>query len=248
MIHNFSILMFEPNKKRNIEDVEKLIDFNKLNIDAESLFLNFHEFNKLFIDSVTSKLVAWQYVGDEKITMSSDFIEFLELSETISPDLSLENILLKIKETGIKSLNEVEVKFLESGSYNENNTFEYNVAMIDTNMSPEEFGRTIHDNEINNLDGDRVFDVMFNKKAEKIFIDRTTNNIIAYSVKLGDFYELKFLDMFMENLKWMPEMSSEPITLTPLTIDSVLEKISKVGYNKISKREKDFLESASKNM
>ena len=244
MIHNFSIRMIDLSKTKTIDEVKKMFDFNGLLIDVESFVEGNPGFDKIFIDSATSNIIGWTRAGSETITFDADFIEAIELMPSISPKLSVEVILKKIRETGIDSLNRKEVDFLENKNIE---TVNFNIKCFDFDeLSPEEFTQALEDNDVYGLDADKVADLL-NKDAKKIYFDATTHDLVGYSVKWDGFYDFNFLDTFLENLKWMPEMMSEEPEIH-LTIDSILEKISKVGFDNLSKKEKAFLDSASKEM
>lgn len=91
------------------------------------------------------------------------------------------------------------------------------------------------------------YEVLLKDKKEgfkKLFIDSETTNVIAFNTKENQ--DLVMTDSFLDNLK-----SIEPITLPkkqkgPLTVDSILDKISKWGVESLNESEKKFLDDNSK--
>lgn len=109
--------------------------------------------------------------------------------------------------------------------------------------SASEIEKVLIDNNITKFCANKLFEHK-EKGYLKVFFDKTTQNIIAYThkdnkkkIQLQD----EFTD-FLKNLKSI-DYSRE---IGDLSIDIILDKISLKGINSLTKREKMFLENNSK--
>lgn len=76
-----------------------------------------------------------------------------------------------------------------------------------------------------------------------LWIDIDTQIIIAYTMKKNDkIFYTNLMDDFLSSMKEV-EIVKQP---KELTVDSVLEKISKYGIDSLTDYEKDFLDNSSK--
>lgn len=117
-----NILSIHLTKFNSVSEIEKaLSDNNITNFCAKKLFE--HKKNgylKVFFDKTTQRIIAYTHKDDKKkIQLQTEFKDYLKNLKSISTkkkDLSLDNILDKISESGIDSLTKREKSFLETNS------------------------------------------------------------------------------------------------------------------------------------
>lgn len=86
-------------------------------------------------------------------------------------------------------------------------------------------------------------------KIYRIWVDMKTKTMIAYSVttKPNDIiYTESYDDLFRSIPRYEPKPKQLPSPKVDLTIDSILDKISKHGIDSLLKEERDFLDNYSK--
>ena len=83
-------------------------------------------------------------------------------------------------------------------------------------------------------------------KVTKVWIDKFTFSIIAYSTHNSQNFTKEYID-FLQKIEPIKEGEIIEVAVedekTELTVDCLLDKIRISGINSLSKREKDFLDS-----
>lgn len=118
------INLFAINLKKysTLEEFEKLGSDNNINLDGSKLLQYKSRFSKIFIDLKTLNIVAVQF-GDGTMQLSSEGenmlsgVEVLSLNtNSMEDDINIDDILDKINENGIDSLNTKEKYILKKYS------------------------------------------------------------------------------------------------------------------------------------
>lgn len=117
-----NILSIHLTKFNSVSEIDKaLSDNNITNFCAKKLFEHKEKgYLKVFFDLTTQNIIAYTHKDDKKkIQLQTEFKDYLKNLKSISTkkkDLSLDNILDKISESGIDSLTKSEKSFLETNS------------------------------------------------------------------------------------------------------------------------------------
>jgi len=99
----------------------------------------------------------------------------------------------------------------------------------------EEFKALLSDNNITFLSPEKLADA-FEKGWKKVFIDKSTEIVIAYLHSGAK--KISFDEELLDELNNMPSIGFSKVELT---MDSVLDKINAYGMDSLNKREKEFL-------
>jgi len=117
-----NVISIHLRRFKTIEDFENLLEQNDLiRIDAGACYnLMLDGYTKIFLDKNTSKIVGYCHQTDKKlIQISEDFVLYLKNMNSINfkrEKLSIDSILDKISQYGIKSLTKTEEEFLKNNS------------------------------------------------------------------------------------------------------------------------------------
>lgn len=119
-----NILSIHLRRFKTLKDFEKVLEDNQLHkIEAESLYqLMLEGYTKIFVDKETLKIIGYCHIVDKKlIQISEEFILFLKDMNSITfknnkNNLTVDSILDKISQYGIKSLTQQEKEFLKNNS------------------------------------------------------------------------------------------------------------------------------------
>lgn len=118
-----------------------------------------------------------------------------------------------------------------------------NVILIDFSITSKEALKSICDEvKIN-------FDVLSydakNLKFYKVWVELSTKTMIAYTTQKRP-NEMVFTDGFQNNLLNTNPYQLTSVLIDNLSLDDVLDKISKFGINSLLKEEKEFLDQYSR--
>lgn len=120
----------------------------------------------------------------------------------------------------------------------------YNIIKIEMKnfKSVESIDKLFLENDIEGFSAKKIFEMK--DSADVFFLDLENKNIFAYIPKGKK--EIKYL--FFEDLKSLTCLSKElkEIEKDSLSLNFILEKISKSGMNSLSIVEKEFLKNESK--
>ena len=120
-----NILTIHLTRFRSLKDFERLVQSNGYTFDSmnpQKLFdLKKEGFLKIFVDKNTFEVIASTHKSDRNlIKLNLNFENFLKNDKSIdfvnNINLSLDDILDKISDAGIDSLNKFEKSFLENQS------------------------------------------------------------------------------------------------------------------------------------
>lgn len=120
-----------------------------------------------------------------------------------------------------------------------------NLILIELgNVKPENIARLLEDNNLEHLDVDKLIELK-TKGIDKIYLDKNTFCTIA-TVYADEPLKVKFVVDFMAqmlDMKGVKFAGSQPKKKVELDLDVILDKINEVGFESLSKKEKEFLKN-----
>lgn len=126
------------------------------------------------------------------------------------------------------------------------NRFSFNLIRIDVKniKTVEDCHKILVNNNINykDIDPNKLFEAK--KKHDSLFFDDKTLFLFAY-IKKGS-KDITFVYDLVDMMKEIKEINDKTLNETELTLDFILDKINKLGYNSLTEKEKSFLKISSK--